>query len=372
MYTGTMNGSAASMDSVEGFASYLKTVRPLVNDRIQEVVEGHLFDDHLLPLLLRGKRLRAGVLLLVHETLTKEPEWTMPHALDLACALELAHAASLIVDDMIDEDAQRRGLDTIHISRGTKTAMLDSIGILSLPYTLVAPYHGEYVSMLADAQRKMTLGVLREMFALHALPATAWYEAIITLKTARLFGLASEWGFMIASEENTRDFHQRSTYESARELWRIYGTHLGRSMQIADDIVDLQKIMNGEASGKPGSEMLLLKAVSADGLIQDFFSDIRSHTPDWSKILSVKKSVMIQRRLHQLLRLEEEKARHVLKDLGENNRGSGLVPAQSSQYAMLCTLGHSIADIMLEGDMGKYPVLTGRIPLKPSEIPVKE
>jgi geranylgeranyl pyrophosphate synthase len=374
MNIGTLSELTSSrMDRGEGFASYLEEIRLRVNDRIQEVVEGHLFDDHLLPLLLRGKRLRAGVLLLIHETLADDPGRTGPHALDLACALELAHAASLIVDDMIDEDIERRGLSTIHLSRGIKTAMLDSIGILSLPYALSAPYHGEYVSMLSEVQRSMTLGVLREMFSARSLPATAWYEAIITLKTGRLFGLASEWGFMIASDTKKIISPHLQEYESVRERWRTYGIHLGRSMQIADDIVDLQKRMAGEITGKSGSEMLLLEAVSADGLIENFFSDIRNHTPG-SKIYSIKDSDRILRRLHQLLRIEEEQSECVWQSLEEIHRPwthtSALPPRH---HTLLRMLGRSIAEIMLEGAPAvKAPVITGKMPLKCSEIPVKE
>jgi geranylgeranyl pyrophosphate synthase len=362
------------MDRREGFASYLQEIRPRVNDRIQEVAEGHLFDDHLLPLLLRGKRLRAGVLLLIHETLADEPERTSPHALDLACALELAHTASLIVDDMIDEDVERRGLSTVHLSRGIKTAMLDSVGILSLPYTLSSPYRGEYVSMLADVQRRMTLGVLREMFTARSLPATAWYEAIITLKTGRLFGLASEWGFMVASDTKTGAPPQGQEYESMREKWRTYGIHLGRSMQIADDIVDLQKRMAGEITGKPGSEMLLLEAVNADGLIEGFFSDTGNHTPDYSRIRPLTDTDRILRRLHQLLRIEEKKAEYVWQSLEEIHRSRIHASALPPQHSTLLRwLGQSIADIMLGGATAtKSPVIAGEMPAKCSEIPVKE
>jgi geranylgeranyl diphosphate synthase type II len=376
MNIGILSGPASShMNRREGFASYLKEIRPRVNDRIQEVVEGHLFDDHLLPLLLRGKRLRAGVLLLIHDALTGEPERTGSHALDLACALELAHAASLMVDDMIDEDTERRGLVTVHISQGTKTAMLNSIGTLSLPYTLVAPHQGEYVCMLAEAQRKMTLGVLREMLTIPSLPTTAWYEAIITLKTGCLFGLSSEWGFMAATEKRNCNSREREMQKLLREKWRMYGIHLGRSMQIADDIVDLQKRMRGEGTGKPGSEMLLLKAVGADELFKESFSDTGNCSPDWLKLPGVMNSEIIIRQLHHLLHEEGEKALGVLQSLEAlrelPSKDSSI--GSSRECTVLRTLGHTIANIMLkEAPVKELPVNAGLIPSKLPEILIKE
>ncbi len=353
------------MDRDQGFASYLDEVRPAINDRIRHLIETHLFDDHLLPLLMRGKRLRAGVLLLVHGALAEAPDQTSLQALDLACALELAHAASLIVDDMIDEDHMRRGVDTIHISQGTKTAMLDSIGILSLPYTLIAPFQPEYVTMLADAQRKMTLGVMREMFSVRTLPATAWYEAVITLKTGRLFGLAAEWGYMSAMSSGVK------STETLRKEWQRYGIYLGKSMQIADDITDLKKRLRGETSGKPGSEMLLLKAVGADGLIREFFSDMRKGAPDWSKIQGTSQSEILLQRLHDLLAREEEKSSQILHSI----LSYGEFPFHSSgfqrRWNMLDMLGRSIAETMLEEEKRETPLIAART-VKPAEIPVKE
>jgi geranylgeranyl pyrophosphate synthase len=246
-------------DRIRVFDNYLQSIRHRVNGRIREVVEGNLYDDNLISFLLRGKRLRAAILLLVHDVIAMEPERTEPRALDLACALELAHSASLIVDDIIDEDAERRGLETLHISRGTKMAMLASIGVLSLPYTLIAPYGGEYVSMIADVQRKMIRGVLQEMSPIHACPATAWYEEVITQKTGYLFGLASEWGYMTAAwSDGTLSLVEVTSQKQLREKWRKYGICIGRSMQMADDIVDLRKRLRGETLGNAGSELLHL------------------------------------------------------------------------------------------------------------------
>ncbi|MDD1678167.1 MAG: polyprenyl synthetase family protein [Methanomicrobiales archaeon] len=358
------------------FIAYLQKIRPRVNDRIREIVEIEQFDDQLLPVLLRGKRLRAGVLLLIHEVLASEPERTGPQALELACALELAHAASLIVDDIIDEDMERRGLETLHLAQGTKTALLESIGILSLPYTVVAPLSGEYVRMLAEVQRQMTFGALQEMCTIRALPAFDVYASIITLKTGRLFGLASEWGFLAADggiSGSKRPSTEGIQQQSLRDTWRRYGTYLGRSMQMADDIVDLKSGMRGTYSGTPGSELLLLNTMDVNPTIDECISDRRNCSAGRPKIQSARNSEFILQRAHQFLRTEQENARHALQNIEDLSGLPGYsTTPPSKKVAILRVLGQSIADIILEGTtVREYPVFIDQASLKPGEIPVK-
>lgn len=237
------------------FREFLEGIRPAVNRRIEEVANGTgEVDPGVLPLLIKGKRMRAGLLLRIHADLT----WaTAPNhqALDLACAVELAHAASLILDDMLDGDIVRRGVPSLHLTRGEGRAVLDAVGILALPYALVAPYGAGYVAMLASVQQKMARGVAREIFGwphLPAIPATDLYDAIISQKTGCLFSLAAAWGAMAAGAEGP------VVAEFAK-----YGLSVGRAMQIADDIADLHVLAAGARDGRPGSETLLLQCVPA-------------------------------------------------------------------------------------------------------------
>jgi geranylgeranyl pyrophosphate synthase len=229
--------AVAKRECQNAFECFLRTIRPEVHDRITAVVCSGVFDERILPLVLRGKRLRAGVLLLVHDTLAEDPGTTHHRALDLACALELAHTASLIVDDMIDGDVERRGLPAVHVAQGQKAAMLDAIGILAIPYGLVAPHGSGYAGMLARAHQKMTFGILHEMRAPQC-PDLHTYTAINTLKSGCLFGLASAWGYLAALhvDVSVEESLHRSTVV---RHWQEYGVRVGRCLQVADDIADL-------------------------------------------------------------------------------------------------------------------------------------
>ncbi len=230
------------------FREYLEDIRPVLDRRIEEVAnsEGGI-DPGVLPLLLQGKRMRAGLLLYVHAGLAPATAPTR-QALDLACAVEFAHAASLILDDMLDGDATRRGAPSLHLARGDGRAILDAVGILALPYALAAPYGAGYVTMLASAQRRMARGVAWEMLGGPDLPAAELYDAIVARKTGCLFLLAAAWGAMTTGEE-----------DAVVAAFGEFGLAAGKAMQVADDIADLRA--TGGTRRQPGSEALLLRSV---------------------------------------------------------------------------------------------------------------
>ncbi len=280
-------------------------------------------------MLSRGKRLRAGLLMLVYES-----SYNKAHngTLDLACAIELAHSASLVIDDMLDEDDLRRGMPTVHVKEGQKRAMLDTVGILSLPYDLVVPFGEKYVQSLAETQRGMVSGVLKELLQNPQLPASKIYDMIIKQKTGKPFGLAASWGFMAGMNgkgNGCRDKIQK---------WASYGTHVGKAMQIADDICDLEKVMmTGKKTGL-GSELLLLRCVTAERLAKELFSDIRRLDLHFGKAKELWSTEGAQESLRLRLQREIDEAERLLDDLD---------PPHQHPKSLLMSAPKDIVDIML-------------------------
>ena len=278
-----------------GFAYYLETIRPEVDERIEQVVVGEptLDADTLLPLLRGGKRLRAGLVLMIHDALTLHYEAHRDRAVDLACAVELAHAASLIVDDMLDEDVERRGQETLHVKQGNKAAMLNAIGILSLPYDLAGQLSSTYTAWLGETQRRMTSGVFKELWRQKGVTASKLYDVIVTQKTGELFGLAAAYG--------AASIMETPADTAIVQALRQYGLHVGKAMQIADDIADIARAARGEGSKVPGSEMLLLRCVTVDGLAKELVSDVKGGSPKPGKIKDLWQREGVQRRLSNLV-----------------------------------------------------------------------
>jgi geranylgeranyl diphosphate synthase type II len=311
------------------FQDYLDQVKPIVDARICEVASRKLKDDYLVRLLMRGKRLRAGLLSLVFESTSGK---SLNGTVDLACAVELAHSASLIIDDMLDEDETRRGMPTVHVTEGQKRAMLDTVGILSLPYDLVVPYGERFVQSLAETQRGMASGVLKEILHDPELPASKIYDLIIKQKTGKPFGLAASWGYLagINGKKNGANGDLRK--------WTAYGMHVGKGMQIADDIADLDKVMRTRKKTGAGSELLLLRCVTAERLAKELFSDIRRMTLHFEKARELWSREGVQESLRLKLQKEITAAQETILDLR--------LP-QSANKDLLIAAPNEIAQIML-------------------------
>lgn len=82
-----------------------------------------------------GKLIRAR---LAHEA-ARRHGLDEPEALQLACAIEYFHTASLLLDDLpcMDDAAVRRGLPCVHRVHGEATAILAALALINRAYALV-------------------------------------------------------------------------------------------------------------------------------------------------------------------------------------------------------------------------------------------
>jgi geranylgeranyl diphosphate synthase, type II len=232
------------------FHAYLEMVKPSIDERIMANIGGGPMEASIDPRfetpLRLGKRMRAGLLMLIFETFGHQKGQGM--ALDLASAVEVAHAASLIVDDMLDEDDTRHGMSAMHITSGHKSAMLGTIGLLSYPYQIASRYGDAYVLGLARTHRAMVRGATRELKNVPAFGVGQSYDSIIENKTGVLFCLTARYGAMAAG------CSPRMT-----ELCSEFGMLTGKAMQIADDVADLRSLLSGKKARIGGSEAILLR-----------------------------------------------------------------------------------------------------------------
>lgn len=198
-----------------------------------------------------GKRLRPVLTLAVAEIFGARPK----EHLDLACTVEMVHAASLILDDLpsMDDAALRRGRPTTHRKFGEATALLASFGLLNRAFSLLADrgqrlklrrYSTEdMVHHLADAigssgligGQALDLASQPEDLDLERL------EFIHSHKTGALFLAAGELGAM-AADARRRDL----------EMISRYAKNLGLAFQITDDLLDV--LATPEETGKDGHQ----------------------------------------------------------------------------------------------------------------------
>lgn len=251
-----------------------------------------------------GKHLRGSLLMLVYDALAPvylESEWHHHRAttLNLAAALEICHSASLIVDDMIDDDEIRRGQAAHHITVGEKRAMLDTVDALGAAYRLASKVRFAATLQLSDVQRQMCRGVIREALKQHTVTATALYELMITQKTGELFSLATQWGARAAGAPKV-----------VVEDFRVYGLYTGMAMQMADDIADLSRIGEKRKKGGYGSEMFLLRCLTVDGLAKELVEDLKSRHLHPSKIKYFMSQEGVTRQLDEMLQVKIQMAEY--------------------------------------------------------------
>jgi geranylgeranyl pyrophosphate synthase len=195
-------------------------------------------------LLAPGKRVRALLTLFAANHFHGDD----PRALDAACALEMVHAASLILDDLpaMDNASLRRGLPANHQIYGEATAMLAAIGLLSRAFGVIAEDETLNMAQRARLARVLSRAVGSEGLVagqerdLKWSPESATREEVAFVhrhKTAALFAAAAEMG-AVAAAADERQIGQM----------RAFGDRLGLAFQILDDLLDATA--NRETAGK--------------------------------------------------------------------------------------------------------------------------
>jgi geranylgeranyl diphosphate synthase type II len=207
----------------------LSEIAPAVNGsapRLKASIRYSLLDG--------GKRLRPLITVLTAEALGGRAT----HALDTACAIEMVHTASLMIDDLpsMDNAAQRRGKPANHIAHGEDIAILggitlisDAFGLIGADPHLTADVKVDLINALSHSIGTDGLCAGQER-DLREISDHADAEALAQLqyqKTGALFVLCLEAGARIAGLE--RD---------ALAPLRAFGTHAGLAFQILDDLLD--------------------------------------------------------------------------------------------------------------------------------------
>ena len=183
--------------------------------------------------LASGKRFRARLLLIAGDA----TGGVGPALIEAACAMELAHTASLIFDDLpcMDDAGMRRGRPTTHIAHGECRAVLAGIALVTESLRLLAVARGtdaqtcaRLVEILSAALGPDGLSAGQELDLFGAKDAAA-VEREQDLKTGALFcaGFAMLGAIQRLDEDETR-------------ILAGLGLTLGRAFQSYDDLLDVR------------------------------------------------------------------------------------------------------------------------------------
>ena len=261
-----MSQSALTTEPRGGFASELDAIKRAVEARLDQLLppqgEPSLAARH--SLLAPGKRLRAALTVMAARQCGGDLDEA--GVIDVACAVEMVHTASLVFDDLpaMDDADLRRGVATPHKLYGDDVAILAGIGLLNGAFGVVAAAQG------LDAQQRIEIvEVLSRAIGWTGLVQgqaldlrgedEASVEDVHHGKTGALFVAAALAGAACAKASAT-----------ARAGLITYGRELGLAYQALDDVLDhvASSAEAGKSTGKDAGKRtaVVLGSVPRDGL----------------------------------------------------------------------------------------------------------
>lgn len=223
-----------------GFSEHLRRVCASIESRLDELLPENGNERDVVALAMRtstlapGKRTRPILLMLAAEGLGHRGTC----ALDLGCAIEMIHAASLVLDDLpcMDNASLRRGRPTVHLQFGEDVAILTAVALLSRAFGVIASINDlrpeirtQLVELAANAVGMQ--GLVRGQFQdlREGQQARTPEEIAVTnnLKTGVLFGAIVDMAWLISDAD-----------AALRPTLQTFALELGQAFQMYDDLRD--------------------------------------------------------------------------------------------------------------------------------------
>jgi geranylgeranyl diphosphate synthase type II len=222
-----------------------------INARLQALLETadeapqNLVSAMRHALLGGGKRFRPLIFVL-----TVSGTDSVDAAIDIGCAVEMVHTASLILDDLpcMDDADLRRDKPTTHKVFGQATAILAAISLLTLGLRILTTVGGvsdqaraRMGAVLCHAVGHTGLAAGQEIDLSHPHAMAVDVEQKNWLKTGKLFAAMAEMATILSD----RPPHQA-------EALTAFAFHVGSAFQALDDLLDA--IVGSNVLGKDSGQ----------------------------------------------------------------------------------------------------------------------
>lgn len=203
-------------------------------------------------LLAPGKRFRPMLTLLISQSLLKSA--VNEGVMDAACAGEMVHTASLILDDLpcMDDAPLRRNRDSAHVAFGESTAILTAVallnrafGIIARAQSLPADTRNDLSSRLSKAvgANGLIAGQIADLANDNSEVSLETVEHVNRLKTGALF----DYAILAAGKLAGADAPVLTALEDFSE-------QLGLAFQLLDDVKDVM-MADSEAEKTTGRDV---------------------------------------------------------------------------------------------------------------------
>jgi geranylgeranyl pyrophosphate synthase len=216
-------------------------------------------------LLSGGQRLRPFFALLAYEAFCDQPDQTIINRIVLS--VECFHKASLIHDDIEDDDSSRYGKETIHAIYGIPVAINIGDYLIGEGYRLIAESGlpaeviAESIKIISREHKKLTVGQGAELISIKTGELLSLDEILVVFenKTAAAFKVS----FLLGATIGGADIETLN-------LLDIFSHHIGIAYQIKDDLSDYHG-EKGDIAIRKFSVLLSILAEKLDGAERERF-----------------------------------------------------------------------------------------------------
>jgi octaprenyl-diphosphate synthase len=236
-----LSNSHAPPDLLGALAVLYASIKPELR-RVDARLHDELHSDHPEAdavirhgIRLAGKRLRPALLLLAGQAVGELGD----DHITLAAVVEMIHTATLVHDDVLDEAALRRHIDTVNARWNNETSVLLGDFLFTHAFYLASTLDSTFACRLIGRSTNIVCdGELRQTITSGDVNLSEEdYLAIVEAKTAELCACCCELGAHYAGGDS-----------DAVARLASFGRNLGIAFQIADDLLDLEG--NESATGK--------------------------------------------------------------------------------------------------------------------------
>lgn len=203
----------------------LKAFEGLIDAFIDTVQHEKIKENYRTFFRARGKYLRPSLLMLATGAVAGDRHCFDEKLYRLGLILELLHSASLVHDDIVDEDYERRGMKTVNQVFGNKIAVLAGDTLFSYAFReATTNFDQDYNVPITNLTLNMCMAELEQANEVDSYES---YLRVITGKTAQFMAVACELGARYAggSEEEIITMHE-------------LGMAIGMTYQMVDDMID--------------------------------------------------------------------------------------------------------------------------------------
>ncbi len=225
-----------SRDSAKARSDPFADDRQTIIDTLDEIIKEEYGEDSIITKMIspyfgkRGKKLRPLLSIYVYR-LIKGDDAPLDRLLPILASIEIAHNASLIVDDIFDRDEMRRGDLAFFVKHGTFAALSIAYNLSAFVFDLATrTKHAEVVRTVGKAASQLSSALfLSKDLKSSKVISEEFFMEILRRKTSSLFMSAAKCAVLLATDDPI-------TIEKMTQFGDDYGT----AYQLRDDILAIE------------------------------------------------------------------------------------------------------------------------------------